>query len=269
MAKLEIKLDVSAASKLRGEVPASALARWTPTICAAGDEPGAINMYAPIGAYEGEVGTKMVASILRNMKGKAVTVNLNSPGGDFFEGVAIYNLLREYEGEVKVRVVGMAASAASIIAMAGDEVEIAESAFLMIHNAWTIALGNKDDMRETAAMLGKFDESMARVYEKRAGMDYEEIVKMMDNETWLSGKEAVEMGFADSLLASDRVEEREEHTRSFALRTVDVALAKQGMPRSKRRELLKELGTPSAAEPTPSAGIEGLQMIAAALKTHI
>jgi ATP-dependent Clp protease protease subunit len=238
---------------MHSDTPASALARWQPTIHAAHE--GDINIYSSVGDYgDGGMTAKIVSAVLRNKKDKDVYVNINSPGGDFFEGVAIYNLLREYKGSVRVRVVGMAASAASIIAMAGDEVEIAESAFLMIHNAWTVAIGNKEDMTEVAAMLEKFDESMNGLYAKRTGMEAKAIAKMMDNETWLSGKDSVEMGFADRLLASDMVEKEAEDTKSSALRTVDVALAKEGMPRSKRRELLKEItGTPSAAQVMPSA----------------
>lgn len=240
------------------EVPASALAKWQPEIHAKDDETQSINIYSTIGDYgDGQGMTpKIVSSILRKSKG-AINVNINSAGGDFFDGVAIYNLLREYEGEVNIRVVGLAASAASIIAMAGDNIEIAESGFLMIHNAWTVAIGNKDDMKEVAAMLGKFDESMAKVYSEATGIDEKEVKKMMAAETWLSGDEAVEMGFATAIMGADSIDVNKDETTpvNAALKRIDIALAKDGMPRSKRRELIKEITSkPSAAEPTmPSA----------------
>ena len=242
--------------KLDFELPKSALEKWSPNIKAKADDSD-INIYQQIGEdYEGRgVTPKMIAGILRNMGGKDITVNINSPGGSFFDGVAIYNLFREYEGNVKVRVVGLAASAASVIAMAGDEIEIAESGFLMIHNAWTLAIGNKEDMQEVSDMLAKFDASMRDLYSKRTGISGEDIEKMMAEETWLSGSDAIEKGFADGYLPSDSVEKSQVEDRYSALREIDIQLAKAGQPRSKRRKLIKEItGTPSAAEPTPSAG---------------
>jgi ATP-dependent protease ClpP protease subunit len=248
--------------KMKGaEAPASALAKWKPEIHAAATEDEAtINIYDGIGeSWDGTGMTaKIVSSILRKNAGKDVTVNLNSPGGSFFEGLAIYNMLREYEGDVHVRVVGLAASAASVIAMAGDTIKVAESGFLMIHNSWSLALGNKHDMAEAAETLTKFDEAMIKVYTKRTGISEKKIVAMLDDETWIMGEQAVEQGFATALLDSDEIK-TEEVKDSFnaSLRKIDVALAKDGMPRSERRALIKELtSTPSAAveEATPSAG---------------
>jgi ATP-dependent protease ClpP protease subunit len=235
------------------EPPASAMARWNPEICAKSDD-GAINIYSTIGDYGDGTGmtAKIMSAILRKAEGDIV-INMNSAGGDFFEGVAIYNLLKEYEGDVKVKVVGLAASAASVIAMAGDEIEIAESGFLMIHNAWTLALGNKDDMRSVADMLQKFDESMAAVYSKATGIEQKKIAKMMADETWLSGAESVEMGFASALLPSDEVKTDKEKMPE-SMKKIDAMMAKHGVPRSERRSLLKELSTPCAAESvTPRA----------------
>ncbi|KLB48562.1 peptidase, partial [Xanthomonas euvesicatoria] len=103
------------------------------------------------------VTARRVAGALRAMGKGPVTVNVNSPGGDMFEGLAIYNLLREHDGEITVKVLGLAASAASIIAMAGDTVQIARAGFLMIHNAWVMAVGNRNDLIEVADTLKPFD----------------------------------------------------------------------------------------------------------------
>ncbi|RWX28948.1 Clp protease ClpP [Rhizobium leguminosarum] len=128
-----------------------------------------------------------------------ITLRINSPGGDVFDGIAIYNDLLAYDGKVKVEVVGLAASIASIIAMAGDEITIADNAMFMIHNAWTIGVGNRHDMADVAAVLTKIDDALARTYAARTTTGIRSIKQMMDDETWLSAKEAKEAGFATSV----------------------------------------------------------------------
>lgn len=245
--------------RLKFEPPAQALERYNPCLAYANASSDSINIYSTIGDYGDGAGMtpKIVDSVLRKLGGADVTVNINSPGGDFFDGVAIHTLLSEYKGDVTVNVVGMAASAASIVALAGDTINIAESGFFMIHNAWTLAIGNKNDMKQVAGMLEKFDNSMAGLYAKRTGLEETKIRSMMDKETWLGGKEAVSMGFALALLGADEVEEDNEvNAYESALKKMDVALAKAGMPRSERRALIKELvGMPGATtETTPRAG---------------
>ncbi|MDV0346861.1 head maturation protease, ClpP-related, partial [Klebsiella variicola] len=121
----------------------SALERWNGGIRAATDNDNAISIFDVVGRdyWDEGVTAKRISGALRSMNGADVTVNINSPGGDMFEGLAIYNLLREYEGHVTVKVLGIAASAASIIAMAGDDIQIGRGAFLMIHNCWLYAMG--------------------------------------------------------------------------------------------------------------------------------
>jgi ATP-dependent Clp protease, protease subunit len=189
-------------------------------------------------------------------------VQINSPGGDYFEGLAIYNLLRDHKRQVTVRVLGIAASAASVIAMAGDRIEVPLAGFLMIHNTWVVAVGDRHDLREFADLIEPFDKVAADVYAARSGLDAKEIGKMMDRETWISGRDAVDKGFADDLLPADHVDKdvavSADSGRVAALRRIDVELAKSGLPRSERRRLFNELqtGTPSAAEDTtPSAGV--------------
>jgi ATP-dependent Clp protease protease subunit len=193
-------------------------------------------------------------------------VNINSPGGDLFEGIAIYNLLRDHAGKVTTRVVGLAASSASVIAMAGDNIQIARAGFEMIHNVWVFTMGNRNDLRAAADQLEPFDDALADVYASRSGMDKAKVAKLMDKETWFSGAQAIESGFADELHAADQIEETEggDDAPAAALRRADLALAKSGMPRSERRALLKQLRATSSAEPapTPSAG-EGVQSFVA------
>jgi ATP-dependent Clp protease protease subunit len=246
--------------KVRFEVPAVCLERYNPFIRAAkGEDSHTINIYSTIGEYGDGSGmtAKIVSSILRKAEGKKVVVNINSAGGDFFEGLAINTLLTEYEGEVDVNVLGMAASAASIIAMAGDNIAIAKSGFIMIHNAWTIAIGNRNDMKKVAEMLTKFDGSMQELYAKKTGLEQSKIAKMMNDETWITAKESLEMGFATLTMGEDEIVIEEDNDKPYnaALRKLDVTLAKAGMPRSERRALLQELtGTPSATPSMPSAG---------------
>lgn len=242
----------------------SALDRWNGGLKAAASDDNTISVFDVIGQdYWGEgVTAKRIAGALRSMNGADVTVNINSPGGDMFEGLTIYNLLREYQGKVTVKVLGLAASAASIIAMAGDEIQIGRGAFLMIHNCWVIALGNRHDFAAMAEYLEPFDNAMADIYSARSGLDSDAVKQMMDGETYIGGSDAIEKGLADGLLSSDSVTGDDE-SPAAALRKLDSLLAKANTPRSERRKLLKALtgntpgavtdptGTPSAAEASP------------------
>ena len=190
------------------EIKPLALKRWNPGIRAASEEEHSISIYDAIGQdpWSGEgVTTKRIAAALRSVNGADVTVNINSPGGDMFEGLAIYNLLRDYSGKVTVKVLGLAASAASIIAMAGDEIRIARAGFLNIHNCWVVALGNRQDLLEVASRLEPFDQAMAEIYASRTQSQLSAMQQLMDADTWLNGSAAVEQGFADQLLAADAV----------------------------------------------------------------
>jgi ATP-dependent Clp protease protease subunit len=261
-----------------------ALDRWNPGIRAAEkkDEDRSISVYDVIGHdyWTGEgVTAKRIAGALRAMGKGPVTVNINSPGGDMFEGLAIYNLLREHEGEVTVKVLGLAASAASIIAMAGDTVQIARAGFLMIHNAWVLAIGNRNDLRETADMLEPFDRAMADIYAARTGMEFKAVAKLMDKESWIGGADAIEDGFADELLPSDQVERKEDKTNASAVRRVECALRASGMPKSEAMKLISELksgaGDPAGSgegDPTghgPPAGSDKAAILAGLQSTPI
>lgn len=241
------------------DLPSAAMERWNGGIKAAKPDEHSISVFDVIGAdYWGEgVTASRIAGALRSMNGADVTVNINSPGGDMFEGLAIYNLLREYEGKVTVKVLGLAASAASIIAMAGDDIQIGRGAFLMIHNCWVYAMGNRHDLSQIAADMEPFDKAMRDIYSYRSGLSAEDIAEMMDGETYIGGSDAVDKGFADRLLSADEISD-DDDSPAAALRKLDALLAKAETPRSERRKLLKALSgsTPGAAastEGTPSA----------------
>lgn len=239
------------------EAPKAARERWQGDLMAKSDAQ-TINIFDSIGddGYGGGFSVNRMAAALRSIGDKDITVAINSPGGNFFDGIAMYNMLREYPKKVTVKVVGLAASAASIIAMAGDEIQVAKTGFLMIHNAWVVAMGNRHDLRDAADVMEPFDSAMAELYAERTGMDVKKITKMMDAESWITGADAVSAGFADSLLSSDDMPEKQVS----ALRRVDNALAKAGISRTERRALLKEISsTPSAADDvTPSADAVGI-----------
>lgn len=264
-------------NKLRFEPPASALARYDESIIAAADkasEDTTLNIYSEIGeTWDGTGMTpKIVSSVLRQAAGKDLTVNINSPGGSFFDGLAIYTLLKDYSGKVKVRVIGMAASAASVIALAGGEIQMAPGAFMMIHNAWTIALGNRHDMTEAAGMLEQFDQSMIELYAQHTGLSVKEVGKMMDAETWISASDAIAKGFADSLMEPNQVAVASLTDQGYnaALKKVDLALAKGGVTRSERRNLIKDLTAKPGAggdDAKPGAGVEVVSAIVELIKT--
>ncbi|HHK4260349.1 TPA: head maturation protease, ClpP-related [Pseudomonas aeruginosa] len=238
-------------SGVQCDLAPKALDAWRPELRAAsGDNPDStITIYEPIGYdwWTGEgVTAKRIAGALRSIGSDIdVTVNINSPGGDVFEGLAIYNLLREHKGKVTVNIIGLAASAASFIAMAGDEIRIGRAAFLMIHNAWLIAMGNRNDLREIADWLEPFDMTLADIYAQRTGIDIDDIVKQMDAETWIGGREAVDKGWADAFLESDEISSAPSNRSEaiLAKRRMDAALARSGMPRSQRNELINDFKT--------------------------
>lgn len=136
-----------------------------------------------------------------------VEVNINSNGGDVFAASEIYTLLSQHSGMVTVNIQGLAASAASVIAMAGDVVHISPTAQIMIHKAWTIADGNADDMAHTSELLEGIDDSIMNAYVAKTGLDKSELSNMMAKETWLTANQAVDYGFADDVMDFGRSKE--------------------------------------------------------------
>lgn len=270
-------------ASVRSEILPRAFERWNPGLRAAlveDEEDRSISVYDVIGYdyWTGDgVTARRIAAALRSLGAGPVTVNVNSPGGDMFEGLAIYNLLREHKGDVTVKVLGMAASAASIIAMAGDTVQIARSAFFMVHNSWVIAAGNRNDLRETADWLEPFDAAMADIYAARTGADMKAIGKLMDAESWIGGSAAIEQRFADELLPSDQVGQGDAKAQAHAARRLEAALRTSGLPKSEAMRLISEFkagaGDPAGSgegDPTErghTADISKTAALAASLTT--
>lgn len=144
-----------------------------------------------------------ITDALAQANGQDIELQIASNGGDVFAGSEIYTALKAYTGQVTCQVVGLAASAASIIAMAGDKVQMSPVAQLMIHQAWTDNEGNSDSMNHTADVLNSLDGSIVNAYMLKTGLDQNTIIKMMSDETWMSAQAAVDKGFADEIMFVD------------------------------------------------------------------
>lgn len=247
-------MSLSQLLAMRGTMPKSltmdlspaALSAWNPALKAQDESENTISILDVIG-YDWWTGTGVTASrisaALRSIgASKPVTVYINSPGGDLFEGLAIQNLLREHKGEVTVKVIGVAASAASVIAMGATDLQMGRGSFLMIHNSWVYAGGNRHEHRDVADWLEPFDYEMADLYADRSGQDIKVMQKLMDKESWLGGAQSVELGLADSVIDYEAVE-GEANAQASSIRKMDVALARAGMSRSERRTLMSEFKT--------------------------
>lgn len=242
-------------------MPPEALSAWVPGLDVKNkdDEDNAtISVLDIIGVdfFTGQgVTAKRIDAALRSIGDKDVTVNINSPGGSFFEGLAIYSLLKMHPKKVTVNILGVAASAASVIAMAGDEINIPKSAFLMIHNTMIGVYGNKETMRREAEWLAQFDEVAADIYADKTGKSAKDISSLLnkagEDGVWLSGKKAVEEGYADSnnvgeLQNTGKTPEQKTLTSKLL---VNQSLSLLNMTRAMRKEILSDLtGKPSAAE---------------------
>jgi ATP-dependent Clp protease, protease subunit len=159
------------------------------------DAPDEISVMGEIGDWGMTAG--MFADQLKNCTAPVLNLRLNSGGGSVFDGIQIYNLLVARPAQVVVNIGGWAASIASVVAMAGDQINIAENAQLMIHHAFSFCMGAADDLRKEAAVLDNIDASILGIYVARTGGDPKEIAAMVDAETWFSGQDAVDAGFAD------------------------------------------------------------------------
>lgn len=147
------------------------------------------------------------AELVRNLnaiKAKTITVRINSPGGDVFDGTAIFNALKNHSSKVITRIEGMALSMASVIAMAGKEVQAYSNIMMMIHNAWVFTIGDANLLRETADLLDKIDGNILDIYTAQAKTGKKETKAMMDAETWMTAAEAKEKGFIDTILESGK-----------------------------------------------------------------
>ena len=169
---------------------------------------GVLDIEGPIATeawWGDECSSREFVKTLRSMGN--VTVHINSPGGDVMAGAEIYSALREHslngKGRVTVIVTALAASAASVVAMAGDEILISPVAYMMIHNPWSMAVGDAKEMRKTAKTLDEITEGLITAYQQRTGKSRDQLKRMLENETWMSAQTCVDEGFADGVYGGE------------------------------------------------------------------
>jgi len=184
-----------------------------------------------------------------------VTVWINSPGGNVFAAAEIYTMLKDYSGKVTVKVASLAASAASVVAMAGDTVQMSPTALLMLHDPSTVAMGNTRDMEKAISALNEVKEAIVNAYAAKSGLRRGRIADLMSEETWLNAKKAVELGLADEILYDGKKPEEDEEPEKedalpveaqlFSTRVMDMAI-------------LDRLGVTNDTEEPPSAPVIGM-----------
>ena len=186
-----------------------------------------------------------------------LTVWINSPGGNVFAAAEIYTMLQEYKGAVTVKIASIAASAASVIAMAGKRVLMSPTALLMIHDPSTIAMGNAKDMEKAIETLNEVKESIINAYAAKSGMRRSKIAELMSNETWMNAKKAVELGFADEVLFAESEPDPEPEEKDAAA----TAEAKMYSSRMMDQAILNRLGVSDELQPRareePMIGMDG------------
>jgi ATP-dependent protease ClpP protease subunit len=156
-------------------------------------------LYDVIDSYWGVTASDVASQLQALEANTTLHLRINSPGGDVFEARAIATLLQEFSGKVVAHIDALAASAATTVALAADEVIMADGAYFMIHNAWSVAIGNKSDMLDMAALLQKMDGTIAADYARQTGKDIDEIAALMDAETWFTAQEALDIGMINSI----------------------------------------------------------------------
>ena len=162
-----------------------------------------VYIFDEIGTY-GITAQEFITDI-KDLKDTPINLRINSLGGDVFDGMAMYNVIKRREAKTTVYIEGIAASIATIISLGADEVVMAENSLFMIHNAWGGTMGEAKDMRKTAENLEKITGELTDIYRKKTGLSYDALAEMMDEETWLNANEALEMGFIDTISDSIKV----------------------------------------------------------------
>lgn len=234
------------------------LDRWQAGIRAADTGSNVIEIFDIIG-YDywtgGGITAGWISDQLKTFNGQDVEIQINSPGGDMFEGIAIFNVLQAYPGKITVKVMALAASAASIIAMAGKERLIGQGAFVMIHNAWIVAMGNRHDMQAYADYLEPFDHALRDIYALVTKQKSKDIEKWMDNETFFGASQSIELGFATKMLDGAITEDKAATEKAKALNSVrkveNLLTKKGGCTRAAARAIIMDL---KGAK--PDAGIQ-------------
>lgn len=187
--------------------------------------------------FDDEITPRLFFEELKNKNGD-ITVWINSPGGDCIAASRIYTMLLEHKGNVTIKIDGLAASAASVIAMAGTEVLMSPTSLMMIHNPLTVAIGDSKEMQKAIDMLKEVKESIINAYEIKTGLSREEISNLMDGETWFDMNKAIEMGFCDGTLNDKRKDEK----------VTNMVFSRRAVTNSLLTKINKEVKTHSMSE---------------------
>lgn len=228
---------------------------------AATDTEATLSIYDEIGFWG--VQAKDFVEQLRGVKAKVLNVEINSPGGDVFAGLAIYNALRASGKEIVVKVMGVAASAASLIAMAGDKRVMPKNSFMMVHNPWSFAMGNAEELRQTADTLDKIGGSLLATYAARTGLPDDELSAMLATDTWLSADEALEKGFATEVVEDIEAKASFDMARADLPENVRAVFLAAPKPKAQAEDEPPADPAPAepvveTAEPTQTEQIEAL-----------
>ena len=215
--------------------------------------------------FDDDVTPKLFKDELMSGSGP-ITIWLNSPGGDCIAASQIYSMLMDYAGEVTVKVDGIAASAASVIAMAGTKVLMAPTALMMIHNPMTLAWGDRSEMTKAIEMLDEVKESIVNAYEIKTGLSRAKISHLMDAETWMNANKAIELGFADDILTDKKKCAADETAFSFAARSSEMRLMNRLEAKYGRKTETKECPLVEAVDEVKGTRIEELEKRLSLLK---
>lgn len=197
---------------------------WSLNVPDDGSAPAELRLEGEIASetwFGDEVTPRAFREELARAAGRDIVVTINSPGGDVFAASEIYTALCEHKGDITVKVSALAASAASVVAMAGDHVLMAPTAYLMLHNPWTGVYGNAEDLRHEADVLDEIAEGIINAYARKSGMSRGKIRQLMDDETWLSARAAIDYGLADGMIERAGAQEAQtaedmQHARVYA-----------------------------------------------------
>lgn len=169
-------------------------------------EKATLKIYDYVGQYDG-VNTGYIEEELNKAENKPLDIYINSYGGEVFEGFAIYNMLKRYAGQKNVIIDGIAASIASVIALAGDSVKMNKASMFMIHNASGVCIGNAEEMKKVVNALEQINEVIKGVYKERVNLTDEELTELMNNETFLTAEQCLEYGFCDEIIEEEQDDE--------------------------------------------------------------
>jgi ATP-dependent protease ClpP protease subunit len=210
------------------------------TVSNLSDDNPEIFIYDVIGWPYNDIGD--LVRTLADMKGKTPLARINSPGGDVFDGMALYNAFASHPGGVNVRIESLAASMASVVAMAGKKVEAYQNTMMMIHNSWTVVAGNAKELTNTATLLDKIDGNILDTYTGKTKLGKREMRQMMDDETWMTAKDMKDKGFIDSVIDSGKAAKAKFDLSIFANCPEDLRGEERELTERDAERILRDAG---------------------------